>query len=283
MSVQSDQPQEVKLISRWVKRGCGCFSIVILGLLVFYGLGYILRGPLTSNPQLIAHRGGPVYQPENTMPAFIHAIDMGADWIEFDVQRTSDGVLIVFHDETVDRTTDGSGKVADMTWEQIQALDAGNGERVPTFEEVIALAKESGVGVMPEAKSPSLYPGIEAQMVEAVENAGYVDQTVIQSFDPEALDKVHDANPEMAVCALYGLWQFDLGGPQPGEAVYVCPMAEMVLINPWMIRQAHRDGREVFVWFGIVENPLIMRTLLAMGADGLMVDDPIALADIMDR
>jgi glycerophosphoryl diester phosphodiesterase len=60
-------------------------------------------------------------------------------------------------------------------------------------------------------------------------------------------------------------------------------MAEMVLLYPWMIRQAHNDGKEVFVWFGIVENPLVMRIMLAMGADGLMVDDPVALAEIIGR
>ena len=60
-------------------------------------------------------------------------------------------------------------------------------------------------------------------------------------------------------------------------------MAEMVLLYPWMIRQAHNDGKEVFVWFGIIENPLVMRIMLAMGADGLMVDDPVALAEIIGR
>ena len=265
-------------------RGCGgCLVIVIVGVIAFYGLYFILRGPRPSAPQLIAHRGGPVYAPENTMAAFRHAIDTGVDWLEFDVQRTRDGVLVVIHDETVDRTTDGSGKVADLTWEQIRALDAGDGEKVPSFEEVILLAKDAGVGIMPEAKSPHLYPGVEAQMVQAIENAGYIDQAVIQSFDADALGRVNQANPELEKCALYGLWQFNLSGPQPGEAGVVCPMAEMALLNPWMIRGAHQDGKEVYVWFGVIERPLVMRFLLAMGADGLMVDDPVALAEILSR
>jgi len=224
-----------------------------------------------------------VAYPENTLAAFQHAIEVGTDWIEFDVQRTQDKVFVVFHDETVDRTTDGSGFVEEMTLEQILELDAGNGEQVPTFEQVIALAKDAGVGIMPEAKSPERYPGLAENMVTVLEKEGYVNRTVLQSFDPGSLLSVRGENPALAVCPLSGLWQFDLSDPQPDDAEMVYPMAEMVLLYPWMIRQAHQDGRKVFVWFGIIERPLVMRILLAMGADGLMVDDPAALAEILGR
>ena len=95
------------------------------------------------------------------------------------------------------------------------------------------------------------------------------------------LTEMKAAYPEMAVCPLFGLWEMDLATVEPAGAEYVCPMAEMVLLNPWMIRQAHRDGRKVFIWFGAVENPILMRIMLAFGADGLMVDDPPALAALL--
>lgn len=79
------------------------------------------------------------------------------------------------------------------------------------------------------------------------------------------------------------MWQINLSGPEPVDGVIVFPMAEMMILKPWMIREAHRGGKTVYVWFGIIEQPLVMRTLLAMGADGLMVDDPVALAKILDR
>ncbi len=268
---------------RWIRRGGGCLLVLILILLLYFGLYFALRGPLTSDPQLIAHRGGPVYAPENTLAAFRNAIAVGADWIEMDVQMTRDGVLVVVHDETVDRTTNGTGAVGDLTLEQIHALDAGNGERVPTFDQVIVLAKEAGVGLLPETKSPHLYPGIEAKMVQAIVEADYVQNTVIQSFEPETLDVIKELDPDIKVCPLYGLWVLDLGGPQPGEAHILCPMAEMVILNPWMIRQAHAEGRKVFVWFGVIEYPLVMRFILDLGADGLMVDDPMALANALGR
>lgn len=268
----------------WARRGAGCLTAVILAPLIYYGLYFLLRGPLPSNPQVIAHRGGPAaYGPENTLRAFRNAVDGGIDWLEFDVQRTQDGVLVVIHDETLERTTNGSGNVKDLTFEQIRALDAGDGEQVPSFEEVIALAKSAGVGILPEAKSPDLYPGIEAEIAEALTAQGYIEPSIVQSFEPRALESLEQINPEITVCPLYGLWALDISNPRPQGAQFLCLMAEMVLINPWMIRGAHADGRKVYVWFGIIEHPLVMRLLLALGADGLMVDDPPALAEILGR
>lgn len=269
--------------NRWGRRIGGCLVVVIAVPLFYYVLYFLLRGPLPANPQLIAHRGGPAYNPENTMAAFRHAVEIGADWLEMDVQRTQDGVLIVIHDETVDRTTESTGNVKDMTLEQIRALDAGGGEQVPTFEEVILLAQEGGIGLLPEAKSPGLYPGIEAEMVAAVSNAGHLQWTVFQSFEAQAVENLRRADAEAIVCPLYKVWwDVDAASP-PGDAQVLCPMAEMVALNPWLIRQAHRNGRVVYAWFGIIENPIMMRLMLALGADGLMVDDPVALREVLGR
>lgn len=276
-------PQGASLSRRWYRRGGGCLLLLVFIPLIYYGLYFLFRGPLPPAPQLIAHRGGPVYAPENTLAAFRNAVEGGADWLEMDVQRTLDGMLVVIHDETVDRTTDGTGRVADISYEQLRGMDAGDGEQVPAFEEAIALAKQAGVKILPEAKSPQLYPGIEAEIVEAITEAGYGRETVIQSFEADTLETIQRLNPDIQVCPLYGLWKLDLSHPQPREAHTLCPMAEMVILNPWMIRQAHTAGREIFIWFGAIEHPLLMRFLLALGADGLMVDDPPALADILGR
>ncbi|MDH5507857.1 MAG: glycerophosphodiester phosphodiesterase family protein, partial [Anaerolineae bacterium] len=199
------------------------------------------------------------------------------------VQMTKDGVLVVIHDEEVDRTTNGSGLVADLTLAEIQALDAGEGERVPTFAEVIDLAKSAGVDIIPEAKSPHLYPGIEISMVDAVLSAGYAEHTIIQSFNADTLNNFHEVNPDIQLCMLYGLWSFNNKGPQPGQAAVICPMAEMVLLNPSMIRQAHKSGHQVYIWFGALEKPWLMRLMLALGADGIMVDDHRSLAEVLGR
>jgi glycerophosphoryl diester phosphodiesterase len=267
---------------RWSK-GLGCLVIVVAIPLLYYGLYFVLRGPKPANPQVIAHRGGRALAPENTLKAFQNAIALGVDWLELDVQRTQDGALVVIHDDTVDRTTNGTGAVRDLTLDQIRALDAGEGEKVPTFEEVLQLAKSAGIQIMPEAKDPEFYPGLGTEMAQAVTQAGDDQQTAIQSFDPGALAEVLAVNPQIKLAPLFGLWQFSLKDPQPSGSKMVLPMGEMVLLDPWMIKQAHDLGRQVFVWFGMIENPLVMRILLAMGVDGLIVDDPVALQHILGR
>lgn len=263
----------------------GCLGQILVFLAImaafYYGSYLFLRGPLPADVQVIAHRGDSAHAPENTMAAFRRAVDAGADWLEMDVQMSDDGALVVIHDTTVDRTTNGSGRVADLTLADLQALDAGNGEPIPTFQEVIQLAQEAGVQIMPEAKSPELYPGLEMAMVEAIQAAGFTEHTVIQSFSPAALERLREVDPSQRLCALYGLGRFQLDGPYPGDAEFVCPMAEMVLLYPWMIRQAHDRGRLVYVWFGVLENPFTMRALVELGADGVMVDDPEALRDVL--
>src|SRR5215213_4700199 len=118
--------------------------------------------------QVLAHRGASAYAPENTLAAFRLAIEQRADWLELDVQQTKDGHLVVFHDLRMERTTNGSGALRDLTLDQVRQLDAGSwfgprfaGERVPTFEEVVALARQQNVRIFPEMKDPRLSPGIE--------------------------------------------------------------------------------------------------------------------------
>jgi glycerophosphoryl diester phosphodiesterase len=262
----------------WFTHGLGCVSqilvFVFILLLAYYGSYLLLRGPIPARPLAIAHRGDSVHAPENTLAAFRSAVDAGADWLEMDVQMSDDGHLVVIHDTTVDRTTNGSGRVADFTLAQLQALDAGNGEQIPAFVQVLELATAANIGIMPEAKSPEFYPGIETKIVEALAAAGYEERVTVQSFDAASLVRLAELSPNLSLCALYGLGHFDLSGPQPGNATAVCPMAEMVLLYPWMLRQAHDEGHKVYVWFGALEHRWIIRLLIEFGVDGVISDDP---------
>jgi glycerophosphoryl diester phosphodiesterase len=261
----------------------GYLVITLLVLVIlYYGFYLLFKGPQQAALQIIAHRGDSAHAPENTLSAFQGAIQSGADWLEMDVQRTKDSRLVVMHDATVDRTTDGSGRVADLTFDEIRSLKTGEGERVPTLQEAIILAEAAGVGLFPEAKSGNQDPDAYAEIIAALRQEGYLHQTILQSFDHEGLDVIAKANPDLIVCPLYGLWQLSLSDVKPDNAKTVCPMAEMVLLNPWMVRKAHQDGRLVYAWFGVIENPLTIRLLLALGVDGLIVDDPAALAEIVN-
>jgi len=259
------------------RRALAALGIVLAVPLAYYGGHLLLRSPPAGPVQVIAHRGAPSHAPENTLAAFRAAIDQGATWLEFDVQMTRDGELVVIHDETVDRTTDGTGAVGDLTLAQVRALDAGGGERVPTLREVVDLARAHGVGILPEAKAAQLYPGIEERLLEVLAAAGVLDRAVVQSFDAGSLERLRSLAPDVRLCALYGLWRFDVRRP-PGDAEFVCPMAEMVLLDPGMIRRAHREGRQAFVWFGMFENRFMFEAMRLFGADGVMSDDPAALA-----
>ena len=263
------------------RKSCGCVLILLAIPLAYYLLQILLRTPPLTPPQVIAHRGGPAFAPENTIAAFENAIAQGVDWLELDVQMTQDGELVVIHDETVDRTTNGTGPVAGLTLEQIRLLDAGQGEQVPTFKEVVELAKASGVKILPETKSAHLYPGVEEKMLQVLEQTGYQDQTAVQSFEAGSLEILQGLDPDLRRCALSGLWKLSLSNP-PGDSQLACPMAEMVLLNPLMVRQAHAAGRQVFVYFGMFENPFMFKAMRFFGVDGLMSDDPLILKEALE-
>ncbi|WP_406687695.1 glycerophosphodiester phosphodiesterase [Rossellomorea vietnamensis] len=160
----------------------------------------------------IAHRGAAAYAPENTIASYDLAVDMKADYIEIDVQRSKDGELVVIHDTSVDRTTDGSGKVGDLTLEEMKSLDAGSwkgeqfaGEEIPTFEEVLD-RYHGKVGILIEMKSPELYPGIEEQVADALKerhlDTPQNEKIILQSFNFDSMKKMDQLLPKVPVGVL---------------------------------------------------------------------------------
>ncbi|MGH7411421.1 MAG: glycerophosphodiester phosphodiesterase family protein, partial [Candidatus Methylomirabilis sp.] len=152
----------------------------------------------------IAHRGASALAPENTMAAFEKAIELGADVIELDLHLTRDGELVVIHDDTLDRTTDGRGPVHGRSLEEIRRLDAGRwfgqafaGERIPTLSEVL----DRFAGKIPlalEVKAGSaFFPGIEERLVSALRHHSAVEQTAVASFDHFALKRLKEIEPTL--------------------------------------------------------------------------------------
>ncbi|MGG3914251.1 glycerophosphodiester phosphodiesterase [Rossellomorea vietnamensis] len=170
----------------------------------------------------IAHRGAAAYAPENTIASYDLAVDMKADYIEIDVQRSKDGELVVIHDTSVDRTTDGSGKVGDLTLEEMKSLDAGSwkgeqftGEKIPTFEEVLD-RYHGKVGILIEMKSPELYPGIEEQVADALKerhlDTPQNEKIILQSFNFDSMKKMDQLLPKVPVGVL--AWSQSQATPQ---------------------------------------------------------------------
>ena len=179
----------------------GLIGVLFLTTLLFIG-GNVSAA--SKDVETIAHRGASGYAPENTMAAFEKAVDMKADYFELDVQMTKDGKLVVIHDTSVDRTTDGSGMVKDLTLEEIHNLDAGSwfgeefaNERIPTLGEVLDEFRGKS-GILIEIKSPSLYPGIE-EKIAAELSARNLDKPnnnkiIVQSFDQESVQIFHSTS-----------------------------------------------------------------------------------------
>lgn len=164
------------------------------------------KNTIVQRPIVAAHRGVPSMAPENTMAGYRLAYDLGADQIETDLQLTKDGHIIIMHDTTVDRTTNGKGAVRDLTLEEIRQLDAGSkfgeefaGEKVPTFKEFLQEFKGKDVILLIELKDVD----IEEQAIRKIKEAGMVDQVVLQSFDLGSMVKSFELHPEIPVGYLY--------------------------------------------------------------------------------
>jgi glycerophosphoryl diester phosphodiesterase len=112
-----------------------------------------VRASSLNLPPVIGHRGAAAYAPENTLAGFRKAAELGCGWVEFDVRLTADGAIVVCHDDRLDRTTDGRGRISKLPLAAIQRCDAGDGERVPTFGEALSLCRELGLGANVEIKA----------------------------------------------------------------------------------------------------------------------------------
>jgi len=277
MSTATHEPVKIQLGARRER------IALLLGLLLILAAGIpliVITRPemMIARIQVLAHRGASGYAPENTMAAFRIAIDQRADWLEMDVQQTKDGRLVVFHDLRMERTTNGHGALRDLTLEQVQALDAGAwygpqfaGERVPTFEEVVALARDNGIRIFPEVKDPRLYPGIEERVAAVITAYEYESNTIVQSFDMTSLERLRQMNPRLRLAALYTAASPLRGEPPVGVSI-LGPPWEMVTADPAIVRDAHANGRQVVVWS--VDTAATVRPLMNARVDGIITSRP---------
>ena len=206
----------------------------------------------------IAHRGASGHAPENTMEAFQKGFEMKSDYIEIDVQMTKDGELVVIHDTTVNRTTDGTGKVGDLTLEEIRQLDAGSwfgesyaGEGVPTFEEVLD-GFRGKVGILVELKAPELYPGMEEKIADALIERNMSmpnnDKIIIQSFNHESMKKSKALLPNLSHGVLTGGSWADVTEEQLAHfatyADYFNPT--MNIVTDELVSDVHEAGMDIY-------------------------------------
>jgi glycerophosphoryl diester phosphodiesterase len=246
-------------------------------------------------PLRFAHRGASTRAPENTLAAFEEAIRLGVDAIELDVHLSADGVPVVIHDETVDRTTDGRGAVASLPLAALKRLDAGawfspqfRGERIPTLEEAFdrargrcglnieikerkAVARNPPGGRGAGARPASPATAVALAIARARERSGFDDLMIVSSFSAPALLQARAAIPQARLGFLVSRSAAGLASLHRRVGLHALHPHHR-LATPGRIRLAHRLGLSVFVW--PVNGAALMRRLVVLGADGLMTDDP---------
>ena len=256
-------------------------------------------GPL---PRIGGHRGAAGAMPENTLASFARALEEGATFIELDVHETRDGEIVVIHDETVQRTTDGAGTVREMRLSELQRLDAGfrftrdrgsthplrgRGIRIPTLREFFSDFPQAGATVEIKALSP---PGIE-NLIDLIEEFQKAPQVLVAAQDDSVMQAVRRVVRGRGLSVATGFAMGEVrafmaalwSGREPpaeaaGQAMQIPRRYEgKDLVTPASVAAAHERGVEVHVW--TVNDVDEMKELLAMGVDGIVTDYPARLRD----
>jgi glycerophosphoryl diester phosphodiesterase len=222
--------------------------------------------PQQKPPLRIGHRGAAGHAPENTLASVRKAIEFGVDLVEVDVRRSRDAHLVLVHDETVDRTTNGTGRVADLSISELRALETGPGAGIPTLEELLETA-QGRVGLMLELKEA----GLADLAVETVRRGHFTGTVIYASFLHEELRAVRTADPKAATLALFE--------KLPTEPLTVTARVgathvglRFPLVTRSWLRAFREAGLPVFVF--TVNKPRDIRAMQALGVDGIISDFP---------
>lgn len=234
-------------------------------------------------PLAFAHRGGAGDWPENTMPAFEHAVALGYRYLETDVHATADGVLLAFHDDRLDRVTDRTGEIAALPHAEVAAARVAGQEPIPLLEDLLGAFPDVRVNIDPKADS-SVEP-----LIAAIERTGALDRVCIGSFSDQRLRTMR-ARLGPGLCTSMGPQEVArlrldaVSGrthPTAAACIQVPERAKGVVVtNAAMVRAAHRAGLQVHVW--TVDDPDDMTRLLDLGVDGLMTDRPAVLKEVLE-
>jgi glycerophosphoryl diester phosphodiesterase len=249
--------------------------------ILFLVLHIIVVLTITPHALLAAHRGAAGLAPENTLAAIQAGLDAGATYIEVDVQRSADGVLLLMHDSDLSRTTDGSGLVHETSWEVISRLDAGSsfsaeyaGEPVPSFAAVLEFTAQHAFTLVLEIKFPESSTGIEANIVAAIQAHGLEGQVIIESFDYASLQRANQLDSDISLLLLS---QYPSSVPhiQDGQIVGVFWLS--VLADPTLTFRLHQNGYKVWVY--TVNSSFLIGLLDRLAVDGVFTDRPDLRSD----
>ncbi len=240
--------------------------------------------PYLDHPGVIAfaHRGGAVDNLENTMSAFEASVRLGYRYVETDVHVTSDGVLLAFHDDVLDRVTDRAGAIGALPYSEVAKARVGGKEPIPLFDDLLNTWPDLRVNIEPksdEAVGP---------LIEAIKKADAIDRVCVGSFSAKRIQQVRDALGER-LCTSAGpgeVFRLTLGrfGLPTGRFAAACAQVPIFhkgirLTNEAFVRAAAANGLQTHVW--TVDDPQVMTDLIEMGVTGIMTDKPQILRDVL--
>ena len=226
-----------------------------------------------SQGRIIAHRGASTVAPENTLVAFEKAIELGADYIELDLRLSADDSLMVIHDETLDRTTSGAGKVEDHSYAQLKELSAGYeaqfgssflSAKIPTLLEVLQFAR-GRVKVCIDMKNVP-----EAMVISQIEQAGMVDEVFLMSYNFDKLKRIESVARQFKTVLIKNLLT-SIDIELAAEAGFFAVSGSWIS-NPLLINKAYNKGLEF--WVGIITDPAKAETLFDLGVDAVVTNHP---------
>ncbi len=220
---------------------------------------------------IIGHRGAMGYVTENTLPSIQKALDMEVDMIEIDVFRIRTGELVVFHDETVDKLTDGEGPIEEMSWDEVRALEVNGGYQIPSLPEVVRLI-DGRVPLNIELKGAGTARPVNQWLNEYSPSPGWIaDHIVISSFRWEELDLYRTLDPDMPIAVLTE--------GDPTLALIVARELSAVAINPYykgltaeQVAEIHSEGYKVYTY--TVNDPKDIERMRDIGVDGIFTNFP---------
>jgi glycerophosphoryl diester phosphodiesterase len=242
-------------------------------------------------PLNLAHRGASAYAPENTLAAFRLSAEMGADGIELDAKLSRDGAVVIMHDPTVERTTDGSGRVSDLTLAELKRLDAGSkfdpkfaGERIPTLDEVFDAVSDRLLINVEMTNYASRTDGLELKVIGRIAQRGLTDRVMVSSFHPLSLRRVKLAAPHIVCGLIYAPFQ-----SMCLRRAWLAPLIpgldarhpQHSMIDAGFVRRFHARGQRVNTW--TVNAEADMRRTIDAGVDGIMTDRPDELHRILEN
>ena len=241
---------------------------------------------MAQKVQITAHRGASGYAPENTLSSVKKALEIGVDRIEMDVQQTSDGVVVVLHDKTLDRTTNAKGKVGKMTFKELQDVKAYGkfeaefpDEPIPTLEQVFELMDGSTEFVIEIKAGNKTYPGIEDNVVALIHQYKAEKWALVHSFNERVLKHIHKHHPEIRLQKLFVSYS---GGIMVDFKLHVVKLSKYNYVegfgislsgtNKKLIEKIHAMGKIVHVW--TVNKEEDMRQMIDLGVNGLISNYP---------